>query len=174
MFELFRKYIETDKEDEDEVDWNKIFDKRTRCLLNASGVYSSSESIRCKVLQIEDIELLESLRTSLGNISEMYRNYSAQYSKTRVVDYIKSETRVNPNFKQLRRMEVHSLCCEIQVFCKEVKPFINTTMNDSAIGQFFNIMFSTNKFLEKTVMDNPIFHAIYPTPPRRKRYSKFY
>lgn len=174
MFELSRKYVDTDKDEEDELLLDKITDKRTRCLYLCHGVSSSAESIRCKILQVQEIELLESLKLSLRNISQMYRNFSDQYSKTRVVNYVETMTWVNPNFITLRQIEVHSLCCEIQIFCKHVTPYMKNTMIDRAIGQFFNIMSATCKFLEKTVMDNPIFHAVDPNPPRRKKCFKYY
>ena len=166
--------METDKDYEDDIDWENLYDKRTRSLWLLNGVYSYSETFRLKIFQVEDNELLEYIRTSFANISSMYRTFSEQFSKTKVVDYIHSETRIDPNFRKLRQMEIHSICCEIQVFCKEVKPYIKSTLIDSAIGQFFNIIFSTCKFFEKTVMDNPVFHAVAPNPPRRKKYSKFY
>ena len=43
----------------------------------------------------------------------MYRAYSQQYSKTKVVDYLHSDKDINPNFKKVRQMEIHSICCEI-------------------------------------------------------------
>ena len=104
----------------------------------------------------------------------MYRAYSQQYSKTKVVDYLHSDKDINPNFKKQRQMEIHSICCEIQVFCKGVKPYIKSTLINNAIRQFFNIINSTYKFFEKTVMENPIFHAVDPNPPSRKKISEFY
>ena len=121
-----------------------------------------------------NMELLESIRLSFGNISSMYRTFAQQYSKTEVVDYVHNSRGINANLMKQRQMEIHSICCEIQVFCKNVKPYIKSTLVDSAIGQFFNIMQSTCKFFEKTVMDNPIFHAVDPNPPSRRKCSKFY
>ena len=165
--------METDKEEE--VDWENIVDKRTRSIWITNGVHSSVESIRLKIFQIDDIELLESLRVSMGHISEMYRKFAVTYSKTATVDYVHSETRVNPNLKELRRMEIHSICCEIQTFAKNVKPYIQKTMIDCALGQFFNIMQTTGRFLEKVVMDNEIFHATHPHYPKKtKKITKFY
>ena len=174
LFELFRKYLDTGKPSEDEVDWENLFDKRTRCIFLVNGVNSYSETIRLKIFLVEDIELLESIRLSFGNISAMYRAYSAQYSQTEVVDYVHSSTDINPNLRKQRQMEIHSLCCEIQVFCKGVRPYIKSTLINNAIRQCFNIMYYTCKFFERTVMENPIFHAVDPNPPTRKKCSKFY
>ena len=166
--------METDKPSEDEVEWEKLFDKRTRCVFLTNGVHTYCETIRLKIFLLEDIELLESIRLSFGNISSMYRTYSDQYSKTKVVDYVHNSREINPNLRKQRQMEIHSLCCEMQVFCKNVKPYIKATLINNAIKQFFNIMYYTCKFFEKTVMDNPLFHAVDPKPPTRKKCSKFY
>ena len=174
LFKLFRKYLEVDKNNEDEMEWQNLFDKRTRCLFLLNGVNSYSETFRSKILTVKDINLLESIRLSFGNISCMYRNYSEQYSKTKVVDYVHSSMDINPNLIKQRQMEIHSICCEIQVFCKEVKPHIKSTLINNAIRQFFNIMHSICKFFERTVMDNPIFHVVDPNPPSRRKCSKFY
>ena len=173
FFKLFRKYLEVDKDTDEEMEWVNLFDKRTRCLFLLNGVNSYSETFRSKILTVKDIELLESIRLSFGNIICMYRNYSEQYSKTRVVNYLQSMD-INPNLIKQRQMEIYSICCEIQVFCKEVKPYIKSTLINNAIRQFFNIMHSTCKFFERTVMDNPIFHAVDPKPPSRRKCSKFY
>ena len=139
-----------------------------------SKVILKYSEIRCKIFKVQKIELLESLKLSLCHISKMYRAYSQQYSKTNVVDYLHSDKDINPNFRKQRQMEIHSICCEIQVFCKGVKPYIKSTLINNAIRQFFNIINSTCKFFEKTVMENPIFHAVDPNPPSRKKISKFY
>ena len=96
-FKLFRQYLEVDKDYEEESEWQNLFDKRTRCIFLLNVVDSYSESIRSKIFRIEDIELLERMRLSLGNISAMYRSYSEQYSKTKVVDYVHSNKHINPN-----------------------------------------------------------------------------
>ena len=173
-FTLFRKYLEVEKDSEEDNEWEKLFDKRTRCVFLLNGVQSYSETIRCKIFRVQDIELLESLKLSFGHISKMYRAYSQQYSKTKVVDYVHSDKDINPNLKKQRQMEIHSICCEIQVLCKGVKPYIKSTLINNAIRQFFNIINSTCQFFEKTVMENPIFHAVDPNPPSRKKISKFY
>ena len=173
-FKLFRQYLEVDKDYEEENEWQNLFDKRTRCIFLLNGVDSYSEFIRSKIFRVEDIELLERMRLSLGNISAMYRSYSEQYSKTKVVDYVHSNKHINPNLVKHRQMEIHQICCEIQVFCKGVRPYIKSSLINNAIRQFFNIINSTCKFFEKTVMDNPIFHAVDPNPPSRRKCSKFY
>ena len=174
IFKLFRKYLEVDNTNEEDMEWENLFDKRTRCLFLLNGVYSYSETFRSKIFTVKDIELLESIRLSFGNISAMYRNYAEQYSKTRVVDYVHDSRDTNPNLIKQRQMEIHSICCEIQVFCKNVKPYIQSTLINNSIRQFFNIMSSTCKFFERTVMENPIFHAVDPNPPTRRKCSKFY
>ena len=173
-FKLFRQYLEVNKDYEEENEWQNLFDKRTRCIFLLNGVDSYSESIRSKIFRVEDIELLERMRHSLGNISAMYRSYSEQYSKTKVVDYVHSNEHINPNLVKQRRMEIYEICCEIQVFCKGVRPYIKLSLINNAIRQFFNIINSTCKFFEKTVMDNPIFPAVDPNPPSRRKCSKFY
>ena len=175
LLKLFRKYLDTDKDfEDDEPEWQNLCDKRTRCLFLLNGVDSYIETFRLKIFLVEDIELLESIRLSFGHISGMYRTYSDQYSQTNVVDYVHSSTHINPNFRKQRQMEIHSLCCEMQVFCKGVRPYIKATLINDAIGQFFNIIYYTCKFFEKTVMDNPIFHSVDPNPPRKNKCSKFY
>ena len=113
--------MEVEKDSEEDNEWEKLFDKRTRCVFLLNGVQIYSETIRCKIFKVQDIELLESLKLSLCHISKIDRAYSQQYSKTKVVDYLHSDKDINPNFKKLRQMEIHSICCEIQVFCKGVK-----------------------------------------------------
>ena len=160
---------------EEEIDWDNIIDKRTRGIYLINGVLSSTEQIRRKIFQVQDIELLESLKTSFGHISQIYRNYASQYSKTETVNYLEGGTRINPNLIEQRRMEVHTLCCELQLFCKRVRPFIKETMIDRAIGQFFNIMNASGRYFEKIVMDNQIFHAQLPGVPKKSRkITKFY
>ena len=159
---------------EEDKEWENLFDKKTRCMFLLNGVNSYSETFRSKIFSVKDMELLESIRLSFGHISSMYRNFAQQYSKTKVVDYVHNSRDINANLMKQRQMEIHSICCEIQMFCKEVKPYIKSTLINDAIRQFFNIMQSTCKFFEKTVMDNPIFHAVEPNPPSRKKCSKFY
>ena len=174
IVELFRKYLEVDEDPEEDMDWKNLYDKRTRCVFLLNGVDSYSETIRSKIFRVQDMELLESLRLVLTNICGMYKNFSDQYSKTKVVNYVENMRYINPNLKTHRQMEIHQYCCGIQVFCKELKPYIKSTLINNAIRQCFNVMHSTCKFFEKTVMDNPIFHAVDPNPPSRKKCSKFY
>ena len=166
-FKLFRQYLEVDKDYEEENKWQNLFDKRTRCIFLLNGVDSYSESIRSKIFRVEDIELLERMRLSLGNISAMYRSYSEQYSKTKVVDYVHSNKHINPNLVKQRSKGEWK-------FMKYVRPYIKSSLINNAIRQFFNIINSTYKFFEKTVMDNPIFHAVDPNLPSRRKCSKFY
>ena len=52
----------------------------------------------------------------------------------------------------------------INVFCTHVLLLIETTMHDCTLGQYFNLMHSNCKYLEKVVVDNPVFHAELPQP----------
>ena len=57
-FTLFRKYLEVEKDSEEDNEWEKLFDKRTGCVFLLNGVQSYSETIRCKIFKVQDIELL--------------------------------------------------------------------------------------------------------------------
>ena len=102
IVELFRKYLEVDEDPEEDMDWEKLYDKRTRCVFLLNGVDSYSETIRSKIFRVQDMELLESLRLALTNICGMYKNFSDQYSKTKVVNYVENMRYINPNLKTHR------------------------------------------------------------------------
>ena len=64
------------------------------------------------------------------------------------------------------QVELFGYINSIDVFCTHVLPFIETTIYDRALRQYFNLMSSTCKYLEKVVVDNPVFHAQLPQPKK--------
>ena len=68
--------------------------------------------------------------------------------------------------------EILSYIGKIMRFCENVLPFIKTTNNDMALGQYFNVIHSTCKYFEKVVVDNEVFHVKLNDPPKKPSYRK--
>ena len=68
--------------------------------------------------------------------------------------------------------EILSYIGKIIRFCENVLPFIKTTINDRALGQYFSIIRSTCKYFAKVVVDNEVFHVKLDPAPKNPSYRK--
>ena len=127
--------------------------KREQCLLFTAGVRDSLNLIREKIAFVKDVALLDSLRKPFRDIFGMYVWYAETYSKTKVSTFmVVDDNRSDPLVTFT--CEILSYIGKIMRFCENVLPFIKTTNNDMALGQYFNVIHSTCKYFEKVVVNN--------------------
>lgn len=55
------------------------------------------------------------------------------------------------------QMDVHYNCCEINLFCLRMIPYVERNLSEFALAQLAVILRKTSKYLVKVVMYNDVF-----------------
>ena len=153
---------------EDNGQLKSMNDKGTSCILLLSGLLTIIENIRCKLLALNDLELLEQMVTFSRRIYNLVARFTEKYSIYTLRAGHKKPTSFYPLIRQARQMEVFSLLCDMTHMLNEFKKdkFFYTCNKVFIMNVFVVTLKPSLAFLKKFLLKHKHFHVILHPPTR--------
>ena len=169
---MFKKVFEDDGQLE------SMNDKQTSCILLLSGLLTIIENIRCKLLALNDLELLEQMVTFTCRIYSLVARFTEKYSIYNFRAGHKKPTSFYPLIRQAWQMEVFSLLCNMTCMLNEFKKdkFFYTCNKVFVMNAFVVTLKPSLAFLKKFLLKHQHFYVILDPPNQKPKqiYQKFY
>ena len=112
---MFKKVLEDDGELE------SMNDKRTSCILLLSGLLTILENIRCKILGLNDLELLEEMVTFSRRTYNLVARFMDKYSVYTVRHGHNKPSNFYPLIRQAWQMGLFRLLSDMKQMLNEFK-----------------------------------------------------
>ena len=145
-------------------------DKRASCIILTKGLSTLIENFRCKILSLNDLQLLEEIMEFMANIHSLVYKVIEGYTKTQLSDY-KTRASYFPRIIQARQMSIHSMLCSLQSMFHDLKKkkYFETCNKIFVLNHFLQTLKPSIFFLEDFLMSHPHFHVVLLVEPKNQR-----
>ena len=133
------------------------------------------ENIRCKVLALNDLELLEQMVTFSCRIDHLVASFTEKYSLYTVRSGHNKPASFYPLIRQAWQMEVFSLLCDMTCMLNEFKKdnFFYTCNKVFVMNAFVKTLKPSLVFLKKFLVKLQPFHVILDPPLPNQNQNGF-
>ena len=168
---MYRKVIADDGELE------SMNDKRTMCMLLTKCLLNVIETLRSKVLSLEDIDLLEEMVHFCRNISSIVNKVVTVRCGMNHTPYCPKMGVFFPLIRQARQFEIHSLLCFMASLLQKLKTtkFFAKCNKLGVMNEFMATLQPSRNFFDNFVIRNAHFHEVLPPKiKQQRRYQQKY
>ena len=162
----------------DDGEMESLNDKRTMCMLLTKNLLNIIETLRSKVLSLEDLDLLEEMVTFTRTINCIVNKVVTVTCLMPHSPYSLKMGVFFPLIWQARRFEIHGLLCHMAslLFTLKRTKFFAKCNKVGVMNEFMTTLQPSQMFFDKFVLKNLHFHEILPPPPKpqRKYVQKYY
>lgn len=162
----------------DDGELESMNDKRAACIILQNGLLTMIETIRSKILTLNNLPLLEEMVTFLRNIYFIMSRVVSDYCKETVSVMNMKHWVFYPLIREARQHEIHSLLCDMACMMSNLrkKRYFKSCNKVYVLNHFLRTLNPSLVFLQKFVVRNQHFHVVLPPPEpkRRNYYPKYY
>lgn len=165
-------------EDDDDGILESMNDKRTSCILLLGALMNIIENIRCKVLSLNDLDLLEEMVTFTRRIYLLIQRAVGDYCKEKVYERDRERGLFYPLIRQARQMEIHGLLCDMAIMLNGLKKkrYFHKCNKVYVLNAFVRTLRPSSLFLQRFLVKHQHFHVKLLPPPKKqpRYYQKYY
>ena len=150
---MFKKVINDDQKLE------SLNDKRVQCILIQNGYISLLDTLRSKILTLQNLPLLKTVLKFSHGIAQLITNFVHDYSKTELFPPHRFG-RFYPLMVQSRQMDIHHILSDmIGMLCDmKRKNFFKECQKVFILNNFLHTLHPGLLYIQKFIVANEHFH----------------